>query len=80
MPIVLKFLNTSDSHIKKLGFCMDNDEDLTIDIETALKEGFTTSEETLERIVTLTELGQKYEEVDKSNKSDFSGLEIEEIE
>ena len=71
MPIVLKFLNTSDPHIKKLGFCMDNDEDLTIDIDTALKEGFTTTGETLDRILKLTELGQKYEEVDKSNKSDF---------
>ncbi|MBN2738882.1 MAG: hypothetical protein JXR70_18010 [Spirochaetales bacterium] len=77
MPIVLKFMNTSDTHIKKLGFCMDNDDDLSIEAETALKEGFTASQETLERLIRLTELGQKFEEITNSNKSDFSVLEEE---
>jgi hypothetical protein len=76
MPIYLKFLRDTDegTNIKKLGFCMDNDEAITIDTETALKEGFTITPETFTRISRLAELGQMYEEVEKSHKLEFADL------
>ncbi len=76
MPIFLKFLRDTDegTEIKKLGFCMDNDDAITIDTETALKEGFTVTADTYNRISRLTELGQMYEEVEKSHKLEFADL------
>ncbi|MBN1696326.1 MAG: hypothetical protein JW881_02325 [Spirochaetales bacterium] len=77
MPIYLKLMKGKGSkgEILELGFCMDNDEDISIDIETALKEGFTTTQETFDRLKRLSELGQMYEEVDKSHKLEFRDLE-----
>jgi hypothetical protein len=76
MPIFLKFLRDTDegTNIKKLGFCMDNDDAITIDAETALKEGFTLTADTFARISRLAELGQMYEEVEKSHKLEFADL------
>jgi hypothetical protein len=76
MPIYLKFFRDTEegTEIKKLGFCMDNDEAITIDTETALKEGFTATIDTMSRIQRLTELGQMYEEVEKSHKLEFADL------
>ena len=59
----------------KLGFCMDDDEEIAIDSETAIKECFTITPETLKRLKELVEYGQMYEEVDKSHKSEFRDLE-----
>jgi hypothetical protein len=83
MPIYLKLMKgrCTKENILELGFCMDNDEDITIDTETALKEGFTATPETFNRLKRLSELGQMYEEVDKSHKLEFKDLdEKEEIE
>jgi plasmid maintenance system antidote protein VapI len=76
MPIFLKFLHDTDegTNIKKLGFCMDNEDAITIDTETALKEGFTTTVDTFTRLQRLAELGQMYEEVEKSHKLEFADL------
>ena len=76
MAIYLKFLkdNNSEEDIKQLGFCLDNDENIIIDKETALKEGFTITPETLDRINKLSALGQMYEQVEESHKSEFEEL------
>ena len=78
MPIYLKFIQGKecDPGMFKLGFCMDNDEGISIDSDTALKECFTITPETLERLKKLVELGQRYEEVDKSHKSELKDLGI----
>ena len=60
----------------ELSFCMDNDEAISIDTDTALKECFTITPETLNRLKKLVEFGQMYEEVDKSHKSEFKDLDI----
>ena len=80
MPIFLKLVKRikQEEEIMELCFCMDNDEEIPIDSETALNEGFTLSNETLNRLSKLVELGQKYEEVDKSHKLEFKDLNIPE--
>ena len=80
MPIYLKLVRGQGlkGEIMELSFCMDNDEAINIDSETALNECFTTTPETLERIKKLIELGQMFEEVDKSAKSEFKDLDISE--
>jgi sulfur transfer protein SufE len=77
MPIYLKLVKGSGEKgdIMELGFCMDNDEDISIDTETALNESFTITPETLERMKKLIKYGQMYEAVDKSHKSEFKDLE-----
>lgn len=78
MPIYLKFVKgTGEREIMELSFCMDNDEDISIDTDTALKECFTITPETLERLKKLVRLGQMYEEVDKSHKSEFKDLDVD---
>ena len=80
MPIYLKLVKGTGSQgeIMELAFCMDDDEAISIDTDTALDECFTTTPETLERIKKLVEYGQMYEEVDKSHKSEFKDLDKEE--
>lgn len=80
MPIYLKFVKGTGekAEIMELKFCMDNDEAISIDTDTALEECFTITPETLERLRKLVELGQMYEEVDKSHKSEFRDLDITE--
>ncbi|MBN2440075.1 MAG: hypothetical protein JXJ04_01975 [Spirochaetales bacterium] len=80
MPIYLKLVKGTGEkgEIMKLSFCMDDDEDISIDTETALKESFTTTPETLNRLNKLIEYGQMYEEIDKSHKSEFRDLELPE--
>jgi hypothetical protein len=80
MPIYLKFVKGTGEkgEIMELSFCMDNDEDISIDTETALKECFTVTPETLERLKKLVKFGQMYEEVDKSHKSEFKDLDVSE--
>ena len=82
MPIYLKLIKGTGSKrdIMELGFCMDNDEGITIDTDTALKECFTITLETYERLQKLVEYGQMYEEVDKSHKSEFKDLNVEDID
>ena len=82
MPIYLKLVkgHGSKDDIMELGFCMDNDEAINIDTDTALKECFTITPETLERLKKLVEFGQMYEEVDKSHKSEFKDLDVSEEE
>ena len=80
MPIFLKFVKSAGEmgEIMELRFCMDNDDAINIDTDTALKECFTTTPETLARLKKLVELGQMYEEVDKSHKSEFRDLDTSE--
>ncbi|MBN1411957.1 MAG: hypothetical protein JW969_14005 [Spirochaetales bacterium] len=76
MAIHLKILieMREDDPVKVLKFCEDNNEDKLVDTEKAIKEGFTTDQDTLKEIYKYLEYGQMYEAIVRSHKSEFSDL------
>lgn len=76
MAISLKLVTEEieDRMVQVLKFVKDDDTKNVIDVAVANKEGFTLDEATLERLKLLVQLGQRYEEISKSQKLEFNDL------
>jgi len=76
MAISLKLVaeEIEDKMVQVLKFVKDNDQNRLVDIAAANREGFNLDEATFERLKSLVLLGQRYEEIEKSHKLEFTDL------